>query len=230
MQNLHELGKKHNTDKVDKWHTVFDKSYLTIYENYFSHFKNKKIKLLEIGVRDGASIKVWEDYFEFGEIYGIDIDPRCSVHNSKKIKIEIGCQADENLINKIMENVGYFDIIIDDGSHVNELTIKSFNLLFPHLSKDGIYIIEDTQCSYLEDSLYDGIIRGAWPGMNYNKNLSFVNRREDINSFFLKLIKDMDLRLENNDTSDGLEWIHFYPQLIVMKKFKQSNVNNEDNL
>lgn len=219
MISLHDIGKKHNTDKVDNWHTIFNKSYLNIYENYFSHFRNKKIKLLEIGVRDGASIKVWEEYFQFAEIYGLDIDPRCLVHQSEKTKIKIGCQADGELIKNLVEEVGQFDIIIDDGSHINELIVKSFNLLFPHLNKGGIYIIEDMQCSYLGEELKDGIIRGGWPGMNYNKNVNFVNNRKDIDSLLFEHIKKMDLKLEKNYTEENIEYVHFYPQVVVMKKF-----------
>ncbi len=39
-----------------------------------------------------------------------------------------------------------FDIIIDDGSHMNRDVIKSFELLFPLLNDNGIYIVEDTIC------------------------------------------------------------------------------------
>jgi hypothetical protein len=36
------------------------------------------------------------------------------------------------------------DVVIDDGSHLIEHQIVSFNFLFPRLSDHGIYVIEDT--------------------------------------------------------------------------------------
>jgi hypothetical protein len=45
--------------------------------------------------------------------------------------------------------VGFFDIVIDDGSHVNEHIITSFQTLFPLLANNGIYVIEYLKTSYL---------------------------------------------------------------------------------
>ena len=39
-----------------------------------------------------------------------------------------------------------FDIILDDGSHSNKDVINSFELLFPLLNDNGLYIVEDTIC------------------------------------------------------------------------------------
>jgi hypothetical protein len=41
-----------------------------------------------------------------------------------------------------------FDIIIDDGSHVNEHVITTFEYLLPILNNEGLYVIEDTQTAY----------------------------------------------------------------------------------
>ena len=43
------------------------------------------------------------------------------------------------------------DIIIDDGSHINEHVIRTFQYLFPKLKPGGIYVVEDTQTSYRQD-------------------------------------------------------------------------------
>jgi hypothetical protein len=36
-----------------------------------------------------------------------------------------------------------FDVIVDDASHAYELSLASFNGLFPHLRAGGVYVIED---------------------------------------------------------------------------------------
>lgn len=216
---LHNMGKYFNTDKWDGEHTHAGSSYLHTYEKYLSHLREKKIKFLEIGVKDGSSHRMWSHYFSNDStIYGLDIDPRCKNyekhHQWKNIKIYIGSQDDQEVISQMAkDSKSGFDVILDDGSHVNELTIKSFNLLFPLLKPGGIYIIEDLGCSYLEDQLSSDIDRGAWPGMEYNKDVEFINRRQDIDSLFSAIIKEIDLK---NNTQ--YEWIHFYSKIAIIKK------------
>tara|TARA_B100002051_G_scaffold272050_1_gene307969 strand:- start:125 stop:775 length:651 start_codon:yes stop_codon:yes gene_type:complete len=215
MRELQLLGQKHGTDKGDVHHTFAGRTYLDIYERYLSHLQNKPINFLEIGVRDGASHRMWSEFFsDDSGIYGIDIDPRCKAFEKDNIKVFIGSQASPELINSVAEDAGgCFDAIIDDGSHVNELTIKSFELLFPYLKSGGVYIIEDLACSYLEERLASDIVVGGWPGMQYNEGVEFVNKRSDMNSFFFDLIKKIDLA----DTSQ-YDWVHFYSKIAIIKK------------
>ena len=78
----------------------------------------------------------------------MDIDNRCKIYEDVKnnIFIEIGDSTEPDFIEKITDIYGSFDIIIDDGSHMNRDVIKSFELLFPLLNDNGIYIVEDTIC------------------------------------------------------------------------------------
>jgi len=214
---LQELGKKFNTDKAS--HVINGKSYLNIYEQYFKEIKTNKLNFLEIGVRDGCSVKMWKEYFLNSNIVGLDIDPRCKQHEEERIKIIIGSQSDPDTILKCENSIeGHFDIIMDDGSHINELTIASFNLLFEQLNSGGYYIIEDLGNSYFED-IHRHIVVGGWPGMHYNKNVIFTNKRQDIDTLFNGLIKNMDLAADlPNQYNSKIEYIHFHPRIIVIKK------------
>ena len=49
-------------------------SYLSHYDKLFLSFKNKKIKLLEIGISTGGSIMLWNKYFTDCTIFCIDLD------------------------------------------------------------------------------------------------------------------------------------------------------------
>ena len=40
---------------------------------FYINLKKKKLKILEIGVSDGSSIKAWSEYFKSSLIIGIDI-------------------------------------------------------------------------------------------------------------------------------------------------------------
>ena len=127
--------------------TKHSMGFFPIYEKYLQKFKKKKINILEIGVESGNSLKIWSDYFSKGKIVGLDI-----VRINMKIKnteIFCGSQNDEKILRKIVNKYKKFDIIIDDGSHVNKDVIKTFNWLFPFLSQNGLYFIEDIQTSYM---------------------------------------------------------------------------------
>ena len=73
------------------------------------------------------------------------------IQKNNNIFIEIGDATNIDFIKSITEKYGTFDIILDDGSHINKDVIKSFELLFPLLNDDGLYIVEDTIC-YKENS------------------------------------------------------------------------------
>src|SRR5215510_13902823 len=64
--NMKQLAKRHGTDKGATYHTFNGINYLDLYEQHFKAFKYKHIKLLEIGVYGGASLRMWKEYFPNG--------------------------------------------------------------------------------------------------------------------------------------------------------------------
>lgn len=137
--NLDEVAKKYYTDKnIDGHH------YTKIYEKYFDKIKNKNNTILEIGVYNGESVKLWREYFSSSKIYAIDINKDCKQYEDDRIKIFIGNQSDINFLETVIQQIGELDIVIDDGSHLIADYVTSFNYLFPKLKNNGLYIIEDT--------------------------------------------------------------------------------------
>ena len=211
--SLQAVGIYHLTDKFDENHSFAGLSYLDIYEKYFEQFRNKPVSLLEIGVRDAASLRTWKSYLKKGNIYGIDIDPRCKALEEKRIQIDIGSQDDGNFLRSCFGPDKKFDIIIDDGSHVNKMTLASFEHLFSQrLNNGGIYIIEDLGCSYDKLQTNHNVME-IWPGMKYNDPLkSFDNDRKDMDAFFLEKIRELDHRTGN------VLSIHFWAMTCVITK------------
>lgn len=142
---LDELAIRFKTDKSSDLH-----NYTRYYEKYFSHLKNEKIKLLEIGVQAGNSIQMWNEFFINAKtIVGLDIDTSKSKHlENEKIKIVEGSQTDLQVLKNVNDEHGPFDIVIDDGGHQNHMMITSFEYLFPLLKNDGCYVVEDLHCCY----------------------------------------------------------------------------------
>jgi hypothetical protein len=140
--------------KSDKWGKHY---YAKHYQEHFRKYKFKRIRILEIGAGGyhhphigGNSLRMWKRYFPFGKIYSLDIYDK-SCFNERRIQIFKGSQTDVNLLARVMVQTGKPDIIIDDGSHINEHVIKTFGILFPALKTGGIYVIEDTQTAYWPD-------------------------------------------------------------------------------
>jgi len=167
MGRLNELALKYGTDKSSNHH-----NYMDIYEKYFDKLKDNDLKILEIGVARGRSLRTWEEYFTKAKIYGIDIKEKCEKYSTERIKIFIGKQNDINLVNKVIDEVGELDIIIDDGSHTMIDQKGSCDKFFPFLKEGGIYIIEDLCTSYRRRN-YNGGFR------NVHTTIEFLKRMLD---------------------------------------------------
>jgi tetratricopeptide (TPR) repeat protein len=145
---LTKLAIRHGTDK---WGPHF---YTPIYHQLFAPLRDKPVRLLEIGVGGyafrkvgGASLAMWDDYFQWGTIIGLDVAEK-QLDLGPRVKILQGSQADATFLARIAAEHGPFDVVIDDGSHVPEHVTLSFNSLFPALVDDGFYVIEDVQTAF----------------------------------------------------------------------------------
>jgi len=148
---LKELANQFDTDKK------LSHGYLENYSRYFSQIKVNKLVLLELGVFKGGSLKLWKEYFKNGHIVGFDKKLKEDFTDERIIAYE-GNQDDTELLSNIAkkEAPNGFDIIIDDCSHIGELTKISFWHLFEkHLKPGGIYVIEDWGTGYW-DRWHDG--------------------------------------------------------------------------
>jgi tRNA G46 methylase TrmB len=67
--NLNISSNPQGTDKGDV------KSYISgFYEAEFGRRQFENIRILEIGIRTGASLALWANFFENAEIIGIDVE------------------------------------------------------------------------------------------------------------------------------------------------------------
>jgi hypothetical protein len=174
---LRVLAMKHGTDKLTH-------GYIPKYEQYFAPLRLKQLQILEIGIggyddpkAGGESLRMWKEYFPNSIIYGIDIYDK-KPHEEKRIRIFQGRQDDPEFLKAVVREAASIDIVIDDGSHVNEHVISSFRTLFPLLVNNGIYAIEDLHTSYIPkyggttENLDDpatslGVLKTFIDGLNY---------------------------------------------------------------
>lgn len=117
-------------------------SYIDVYENLFFNLQNKNINVLEIGVLEGHSIKMWKEYFTNASIYGCDIHDKSHL-NLEDDRTTIICN--DATKPETFKDIDNLDIIIDDGSHILIDQINSFKILKSKLTNNSFYIIEDVQ-------------------------------------------------------------------------------------
>ncbi len=164
----------YNTDKISN-------HYLETYAPVLAPWVGQKIALLELGILKGGSLQLWNDYFPSSRIVGIDLNIPPEFKPAENIRMYKGSQADTKLLSDVAkENApDGFDIIIDDASHIGDLTKISFWHLFDNcLKPGGLYVIEDWGTGYWND----------WPdGKSLDLN-SFSQHLNEDHSFWTKIL------------------------------------------
>ncbi len=143
LRRLEEIGRSYGTDKSSLGH-----GYLDFYERFLRQLRFSEVRLLELGVQGGPSLRMWKEYFERGHIVGMDIDPACAKWAEDRIEICIGDAGAPKDLLEVNEAFGPFDIINDDASHLPSDQITAFSTLFPYLKFGGYYILEDVVTDY----------------------------------------------------------------------------------
>ena len=135
---LQQIGIKYGTDKA-VWHQYCD--------FYQSNLPGRDFcgRILELGVWEGSSIKMWREYYPLAHIVGVDIIIRPR-------DIEGVTLVEMDASNPVqLSKLGNFDIIVDDASHMCSHQQIAFNQLFNNqLNSGGFYVMEDAQTSFWE--------------------------------------------------------------------------------
>ena len=161
MATLCDLGLKYGTDKSPLFGGGDGHYYTPWYEKEFGENRKQVKKVFELGINDGASLKMWEEYFENATIYAADIHLPGLITRGR-IKSRHVDQSDAQSLVELRDWLPQgFDLMIDDGSHDPEDQILTANILADRLAPGGYYVIEDVQpptMNWLK--VYDGIL---WP-------------------------------------------------------------------
>jgi hypothetical protein len=122
-----------------KWRHYFE-----IYHRHFAKFVGREVNIVEIGVFSGGSLGMWLDYFGSGcRVYGVDIEPSCTAYETDSIRIFIGDQASPAFWENFLGEVSKIDIVVDDGGHLTNQQITTFESIFAHIDYGGVYLCED---------------------------------------------------------------------------------------
>ncbi|WP_439631164.1 class I SAM-dependent methyltransferase [Gemmata sp.] len=126
--------------------------YLRNYEEYLGPVRDQPLKLLELGIANGDSLRYWRQMLPSATIAGLDI--RAVDLDEPGVQCFQGEQQDPVVLDRIAAEVAPdgFDVVIDDASHVGQFTRLSFWHLYEHhLKPGGLYFIEDWGTGYWPD-------------------------------------------------------------------------------
>lgn len=121
---------------------------------FIEHLAAEPVRLLELGVHKGESLKIFASYFRKGHIIGVDLrTDGIDLSGFSNTSIETGDQCDAARLIEIcsVHAPDGLDIIIDDASHYGASSRLSFDALFPRLKPGGLYVIEDWATGYWDD-------------------------------------------------------------------------------
>jgi hypothetical protein len=204
--SLQKIGECTGSDKV------YGHDFIPIYENYFKSLRKESLNILGIGIggyedpnSGGESLLMWAEYFRNSKIIGADLSEK-NLKLPKRVETVKLDQSNQDELDRLGSSRGGFDIIIDDGSHVSIHVILTFQTLWKYLNNNGLYIIEDTQTSYWTKL-------GGYDKPDEKRATKFfsnltdgINCKEILGDYRPSLIEE------------GLEFIHFYHNIIVVKK------------
>ena len=219
MLTFEELFDRGTDGRCTKWRHYFE-----IYDRYFSKFRGSECTYLEIGVAQGGSLDIFQEYLgDKARLVGVDLNPDCKQYERDGVKILIGNQADANFMMESVVPTGPFDIIIDDGGHIPDQQLVSFLSLFPQLKEGGIYLVEDLhttfwlggQASRFGINFYD-FARGLVEKLS----LFHVDQRLMDHYLLPRDQRPNTISINNFATSD-IFGIYFYDSVVVFEKRKR---------
>ena len=223
-KTLHQLYAEHTGKVSDKWSL-----YLTEYDRLLDDYRDKPIRLLEIGIQNGGSLEIWSNYFNNATaLIGCDINPDCGHLSFDDTRIDtiVGDANASDVRERVLQRSPQFDIIIDDGSHRSSDIIKSFALYFPRIVEGGIFIAEDLHCSYWNQ--FEGGLFDPCSSISFFKHVADVinhehwgipkTRAEILRGFFTKYGCDID-----EETLSHVHSVEFINSMCVVHKMSTAD-------
>lgn len=188
METLDQIAERCGTDKATTFSGRPGCCFAPHYDFIFEPLRDRSIRLLEIGVAGGASIRTWLDYFLRAEIVGVDIGD--SLFRADRFTYVVGDQSSRQFWTKFLSEHSAFDIIIDDGGHQNEQVVTAFDCLWPHVNKGGFYAVEN-----LPIARGTGLVSPGWP-----EHMDWVKSKMPF------------------DFDSEFDALHFFRELVIFRK------------
>jgi Methyltransferase domain len=111
----------------------------------------------EIGVLNGEGLRMFQALFPLAAIWGVDHNDGAGWPDGT-IRV-VSLQDSEDLPGKLE---GPFGLIVDDASHEEGPTIRTFGMLWPLVRPGGYYVVEDWTVGLVEPHQWGpGMLKAA---------------------------------------------------------------------
>ena len=207
--------------------------YFPTYANLLKEYRGQRCTLIEIGVKDGGSLFMWKEWLgERARIIGIDINPVVKQFENDGFEIYIGDQADEDFLKKCFNEIGSYDILIDDGGHKLHQQLVTIQVALMFLNKKASILVEDTEVSFRKS-------------FQKNQEKSFLDFAKDVGDlltardiFFLEDGDERKKEFPNTINKKAIKFfsavqsVQFYPGIVnfqcdpFLKSFCKTTLNN----
>ncbi len=124
--------------------------YTPIYDIFFTPYKNRaNLKLGEIGVLNGSSMKLWSRTFPQAKLHGFDINQTylnniSQIPNTTATLVDTGDPAGlSTALSSACSDGKQFDILLEDASHRLEHQLIFLRDALPFIAPGGLLVIED---------------------------------------------------------------------------------------
>ena len=151
------LGRMVQTDKSPYNTQRHRHPYTAVYNMLFASLKNRPINFVEIGVADGNSAVLWDEYFTHDQarIHMFDSDLNFLAHGKTRVgdrftfnQMDVSQDGD---VLRALSTMTQYDVILDDSSHNHGHQIRIIKEAFPLLKQGGLLIVEDIFRATQED-------------------------------------------------------------------------------
>lgn len=185
------------------------------HQGFMEHYKrylpgqHMPVVLCEFGVHTGASLRMWSQYFWHANsrIMGLDVnmdlyepieDKRVEVYKADCTNLQAA---------EILTAMRPVDIIVDDASHEGPDVSKAWWNWWPNLQPGGLYVVEDTHCSYNTD---------------HYRTAGKPGTQGTMMEFLKTLADDVNWGIHGYDRfipqSKDVAFVHFYPGIAFIGK------------
>lgn len=206
---LCEIGKKYDTDKSSQRTNVSNerrcRPYTLFYETLFRNHRLTPLKIAELGILEGGSLRMWQEYFQNATLYGFDFDTNLlesfknTCNNDRIVLNHINVCSKESIQNAFNVTNTLFDIIIEDTTHQFEDQIRVIEVAYQYLKPGGILIIEDIHKSYNEENYIERLTTVLHHFQDYYFiELHHYNRNTDWDNKLFVLVKGGDVPIFKN--------------------------------
>jgi len=162
FSELCKLGSNYGVDKSPYNTHGHRHPYTPIYNLLMAQYKTKPVRFAEIGIAGGASVCMWNTYFNNASFYFFDRDQNFLNHakelvpaNNRFILMDV---TKSYSIKSALEQMdSQLDILLDDSSHNPDDQNRIIHEALPFIKSGGMIIIEDIERKEPESS-YEKII------------------------------------------------------------------------